>query len=461
MTYKHINFRINPQKAQSSFRKIPAPDFPVEKGAYLLGNEYSPVAVLIPMPNHYLAEIAIEAGAAIAGHLVTANIGIEKIVANIISNPNIRYLIICGKESKGHLAAQSLISLFANGTDEKGRILGSLGLTPYLKNLPKKAIDQFREQIIDLIDLLEIDDQEVIKKVIRGCMQEPENAVELNVGNRNYLLYDPGAYPKDAMIIRIHQKLLECGVYETLSPYSTVIHVKTIPSGYILLIDAILSSGKEVRDERGSITKELLNVQITISDPEMNPIPRDYRPESWIENDEMTKEYLEKYAETYFKPNTVVNFDGDRCNLVSRFNSAILDDENLSYTYGTRLREYQFHGEIIDQLQVITHAIQKAIEKGQSSRRFILSLVNPFIDLNEETEMLEIPCFTQFWLYNRFDGINWRLYGTMFLRSHDAQNAFPANCFAGMKILSHLCKETGCEMGNLTMFFGSAHIYVY
>ena len=33
---------------------------------------------------------------AIYGKLKTENIGIEKIVANVISNPNIRYLLICG-----------------------------------------------------------------------------------------------------------------------------------------------------------------------------------------------------------------------------------------------------------------------------------------------------------------------------------------------------------------------------
>ncbi len=461
MTYKDINFRKNPQTTKVPCRKMPAPDFPVEKGAYILGNAYSPVAVLIPMPNHFLAEIAIEAGAAIAGHLVTANIGIEKIIANIISNPNIRYLIICGRESKGHLSAQSLISLFMKGINESGRICGSLGLTPYLKNIPREAVDRFREQIIYLIDLLGTDDPEIVKKVIRGCIQEPENAVELNIDNRNYLLYDPGALDKEPMIVRIYQKLMECGLYETLSPYSTVIHVETIPNGYTLLIDAILSAGNEVRDERGAVTRELLNVQITISHPETNPIPRDYRPESWIEDDEMAKEYLERYAETYFSPDIVVDFDGNRCNLVSRINSGVSDDENLAYTYGTRLRKYQFKGVVVDQLAIITRAIQKAIEKGQASRRFVLSLVNPFIDLNEETERLEIPCFTQFWLYNRFEEKKWKLYGTMFFRSHDAQFAFPANCYAGMKILSCLCKRTGCEMGNLTMFFGSAHIYVY
>ena len=461
MNNKHISFRTLHLEPDTTINKISVPDFPVEKGAYILGNEYSPVAVVIPMPNHILAGCAIEAGAAIAGHLVTANVGIEKVIANVISNPNIRYLIICGRESKGHLAAQSLISLFKNGIDKNRRIKGSLGMTPYLKNLPEGAVNRFKEQIIYIIDLLGTDDPEIIQNVVKGCIQEPENALELRVDGNEYLLYDPGALNKEPMVVRITKKIFECGIYETLSPYSTVIHVETIPDGYVLLMEAILSAGIEVRDERGSITKELLNVQVTIRNPERHPIPEGYRPEGWIGDDKMAEEYLEKYAETYFNPDVIVEFDGDHCSLVPRIKPNGSSERNFDYTYGARLRNYQYKGDTIDQMQIIARAIIVAIEKEQASRRFVLSLINPFIDLTEETERLEIPCFTQFWIYNRYEDNEWKLYGTMFLRSHDAQYAFPANSYAGMKILKWFSNKANCNIGNLTMFFGSAHIYIY
>lgn len=89
-----------------------------------------------------------------------------------------------------------------------------------------------------------------------------------------------------------------------------------------------------------------------------------------------------------------------------------------------------------------------------------MSLFNPKIDLVEETEKVEIPCFTQFWVYNRRENEDWALYATMFLRSHDAYLAFPANSYAGMKILKHLCNKTGAKIGTLTMYFGSAHVYI-
>ena len=74
---------------------------------------------------------------AIYGFLKTENIGIEKIVANVISNPNIRYLIICGDDIKGHRSGSSLISLHKNGIDNKNKIINAPGAIPYIENLKK------------------------------------------------------------------------------------------------------------------------------------------------------------------------------------------------------------------------------------------------------------------------------------------------------------------------------------
>jgi len=38
-------------------------------------------------------------GVAIAGMVYTANLGITRIILNVTTNPSIRFLLICGKES--------------------------------------------------------------------------------------------------------------------------------------------------------------------------------------------------------------------------------------------------------------------------------------------------------------------------------------------------------------------------
>ena len=60
----------------------------------------------------------------------------EKIICNIVANPNIRYLIVGGPESEGHLTGEALKALIQNGVDEKARILGTDSPHPFLYNLP-------------------------------------------------------------------------------------------------------------------------------------------------------------------------------------------------------------------------------------------------------------------------------------------------------------------------------------
>jgi tetrahydromethanopterin S-methyltransferase subunit A len=89
---------------------------------------------------------------AIKGTCDTENIGIEKMIVNVISNPNIRFLLLCGGEILGHFTRNCLKALHENGVDERGRIIGAKGKIPYLVNIPREAIERFRDQV-DLIDL--------------------------------------------------------------------------------------------------------------------------------------------------------------------------------------------------------------------------------------------------------------------------------------------------------------------
>ena len=105
---------------------------------------------------------------AIFGFLKTENIGIEKIVANVISNPNIRYLIVCGDDIRGHRCGKSLVALNKNGIDEKHKIVDAPGAIPYIENLNEKAIKRFCKQI-EIIDLIGIVEGNVIDKKIKEC----------------------------------------------------------------------------------------------------------------------------------------------------------------------------------------------------------------------------------------------------------------------------------------------------
>lgn len=133
--------------------------WPPVRGDYLLGDPQARVAVVT------LASTFHPHGAAISGPCKTENLGLEKIVANVISNSNIRVLIICGMESKGHLPGNTLLALHKNGIDEKGRIIGSKGAIPFIQNLSGQAIERFKRQV-ELVDRIGLEDIEEIERLV-------------------------------------------------------------------------------------------------------------------------------------------------------------------------------------------------------------------------------------------------------------------------------------------------------
>ncbi len=140
--------------------------WPPLRGDYQVGDPRSAVAVVT------LASRLLIKGCAISGQCVTENLGLEKIVANVISNCNIRYVIICGLESKGHLPGNTLLALYKNGIDPQGRIVGSKGAIPFIQNLPPEAISRFQEQV-ELIDRIGLLDVEEIEALVACHKREP------------------------------------------------------------------------------------------------------------------------------------------------------------------------------------------------------------------------------------------------------------------------------------------------
>ena len=133
--------------------------WPPVRGDYQVGRPNGGVAVVT------LASQLFPQGAAICGQCKTENLGVEKIVANVISNCNIRILLICGVESKGHLPGNTILALHKNGIDEQGRIIGSRGAIPFIQNLPPEAIERFQEQV-ELIDCIGLEDIAKIEELI-------------------------------------------------------------------------------------------------------------------------------------------------------------------------------------------------------------------------------------------------------------------------------------------------------
>ncbi len=166
-------------------KKSPASGWPIVQGDFHSGDSNSPVAVAT-MGSHLDETGICAAGAAICGSCKTENLGLEKVIANIISNPNIRFLLLCGTEVKGHLSGQTLAALHANGV-EKGRVVGAEGAIPFIENLDDSAIKRFQDQI-ETVNIMETEDLGAIKAKI----------AELTAR-------DPGAFEGDAMVVEVKE----------------------------------------------------------------------------------------------------------------------------------------------------------------------------------------------------------------------------------------------------------------
>lgn len=83
---------------------------------------------------------------AIAGRLLSENKGIDAIVEYVAGHPDLKTMIVCGTEVRGHMAGQALLALYRNGVDSEGRIIGAKGPYPLLR-APKELIEAFRRQV--------------------------------------------------------------------------------------------------------------------------------------------------------------------------------------------------------------------------------------------------------------------------------------------------------------------------
>src|SRR5271157_1510394 len=166
-------------------KKSPASGWPLVKGDFHSGDANSCVAV-VTFGSHLDEEGICGAGAAMCGSCKTENLGLEKVIANYIANPNIRFMLCCGTEVKGHLAGQTMIALHKGGVKD-GRVVGAEGAIPFIENLNDAALKRFQEQI-EVVNIMESEDLNAIKAKMNELKAR-----------------DPGAFAADAIVVEVKE----------------------------------------------------------------------------------------------------------------------------------------------------------------------------------------------------------------------------------------------------------------
>jgi thymidylate synthase len=206
------------------------------------------------------------------------------------------------------------------------------------------------------------------------------------------------------------------------------IEVNQIADGWETLVKKIMEEGKEINDERGSLTKEILNTLVTIRNPLGSQKSKNNTGTDMFENIKVPTGYF---------------WRGEKLKIYSE--QFISDDkQGFVYTYGNRLRAH-FRG--IDQIQV---AIDR-LKNCEESRRSISVTWDPTVD----TKVDDVPCMILVDLKIR-DG---KLYTTGLWRSHDIYGAWFPNAVGLTYLTKYAADQLGVEVGEISIHSISAHIY--
>lgn len=181
---QNLAAELDPAVAEGSHCATEEPElregWPPLPGDYSIVRYGAPVAVCTLNSGELRKTLADHRadGLAIVGTMHTENLGIERIIKNTLANPNIRFLVLCGEDTQqavGHLPGQSFESLFQNGLDERGRIVGAKGKRPLLRNVNEEEVRAFVEQV-ELVSMIGESNADTVTMVIGACAQRNPGA---------------------------------------------------------------------------------------------------------------------------------------------------------------------------------------------------------------------------------------------------------------------------------------------
>jgi len=268
--------------------------WPPLPGDYCVVRHQAPVAVCTLNSSALATEIRnlAPAGLSIVGTMHTENLGIERLIRNVVANPSIRFLILCGRDTQqriGHLPGQSLTSLFTNGLDERSRIIGASGRRPVLKNITAEEVAVFRKNI-EPINLIGEEHTSVIAEQIacsaarnpgaasRAALKSPAEPVF--VGEPQPLVLDPAGYfvvypePRRQTLMLEHYS--NGGVLDAVLEGSTVgaLYQAAIHRNLLSRLDHAAYLGRELAHAELSLKQGTSFVQDAGPEPEPNPPSR-------------------------------------------------------------------------------------------------------------------------------------------------------------------------------------------
>ncbi|MFO8016300.1 MAG: thymidylate synthase [Candidatus Woesearchaeota archaeon] len=227
--------------------------------------------------------------------------GINAVLRNVLANPSIRYIIVCGADKSG--SGEALLSLAMNGIDDNHNISG-VENAHIEKEIPAEAVEEFRRNV-EVIDMRGVTDPAGISRRInslesRGPFAEPKffPAAKPDL---------PERYPTDPSVFKVR--------------------AGTIGIAWLTVLSKIMKFGHNKRSHHSSGQKELLNIVAVITGEDPENI-------AWYEFFNFTRKELEEYYPQVLTSRSI---------------------KGINYTYGQRLMDYNG----IDQIKSVIEKLKK------------------------------------------------------------------------------------------------------
>lgn len=309
-------------------------DWRLIPGNYTIGDLSSPIAVCqlgkskIDLPERLYA---------IKGNLMTANVGIARLVKNVNRNPNLRFLAIVGDDVAGFLPGQALLALQEHGVDDDKHIIGAKGYDPELHSLSEQDIATFRNKF-EIFDYRNEPEQEVREKLeniqplqnplpLKPVIQEIESETQLSPQQK--------------------QLKTETIIGETIA----TVWPKTLRK-----VRLYGTRQKVTIGEKAIPTREILGLAVQVDKPLKDRIPDGYH---------RTKEELDTYVEqSFLNPNP----------------------REGHYTYGSRMHN---HGNLAGTIHYL--------KEYEDTRRAVVATWDPKQDVGNHSP----PCLTLVQFFKR------------------------------------------------------------
>jgi thymidylate synthase (methanogen type) len=392
---------MNPNQAQ---------DWPLYfRDKLTIDNKQSNVAVTtLWMPKESVVAELTKGSYSVCGQLYTKR-GLNPMFRNILANPNIRYLVMCGVDRQG--SGDALKKFFDNGiaanSGKEGELRGwkILGDDEALldKEVPLEAFDLIRKNV-QLFDM-RLKPLKEVASLVSGL-------------ERTAPFGEPQVFSEPAA--------------EEVSRFPTDMSVFKIRRDYIgdAWIDAlktVMRFGAEMSGMYGGV-KEVHNLSIVIEKEEPNePKFYDYL--------KFKKEGLDLYIKGFFDTNK----------------------GSEAYTYGERI----FTWDGIDQGQIMTDKLSRypydrgALAVLWQPHKDNFPPQNTDVEKLGQTKGWKVPCLVMI-LGQCIDD---DFHMTAVFRNNDIYGAWPLNAFALRNFQADIAKKIGKNLGSLTTISHIAEIY--